>query len=171
MTVETLLFLAWPPKAARGAGSHLLQCPGPGPPHGFLTSCPLMTSMCGPILSVFWAWRPASRTTWVCVLVWGNGRREDYIITVLHKVHIFTEYHSVCPLVGTGTLPPPISPASVPLPPEPKRGGGAHSPAGEGLGEFQFRRLEKKLRTLPTLCSIVYPNQEDVSSNPLRGLL
>jgi hypothetical protein len=36
-------------------------------------------------------------------------------------------------------------------PPEPK-GGGAHSPAGEGLGEPQFRRLEKKLSTLPTLC-------------------
>jgi hypothetical protein len=34
--------------------------------------------------------------------------------------------------------------------PEPK-GGGAHSPAGEGLGESKFRRLEKKLSTLPTL--------------------
>ncbi len=31
------------------------------------------------------------------------------------------------------------------------RGGGAHSPAGEGLGESQFQRLEKKLITLPTL--------------------
>jgi len=29
--------------------------------------------------------------------------------------------------------------------------GGAHSPAGEGLGESQFQRLEKKLRTLPPL--------------------
>ncbi len=34
-------------------------------------------------------------------------------------------------------------------PPEPGRG--AHSPAGEGLGESQFRRLEKKLSTLPNL--------------------
>ena len=67
------------------------------------------------------------------------------------KYHIFTEYHSVCPLVGIGTLPPPLSLASVPLPPGPK-GERAHSPAGEGLGEFQFRRLEKKLSTLPTLC-------------------
>jgi hypothetical protein len=57
----------------------------------------------------------------------------------------------LCPLVGIGTLPPPLSPASVPLPPEPT-GGGAHSPAGEGLGESHFQRLEKKLRTLPTLC-------------------
>ncbi len=44
--------------------------------------------------------------------------------------------------------PTPLSPASVPaLPPEQKRGGGgggAHSP--------QFRRLEKNLNTLPTLC-------------------
>jgi len=35
------------------------------------------------------------------------------------------------------------------LPPEP--GGKAHSPAGEGLGESQLRRTEKKLSTLPTL--------------------
>jgi hypothetical protein len=41
-----------------------------------------------------------------------------------HKVHMYKEYHSVCPLVGIGTLPTPLSPASVPLPPEPKRGGG-----------------------------------------------
>jgi hypothetical protein len=31
------------------------------------------------------------------------------------------------------------------------RGGGAHWPAGGGLGESQFPRLEKKLSTLPTL--------------------
>jgi hypothetical protein len=31
------------------------------------------------------------------------------------------------------------------------RGVGAHSPGGEGLGESQYRRLEKKLSTLPTL--------------------
>ncbi len=30
-------------------------------------------------------------------------------------------------------------------------GGGAHSPAGEGLGESQFRRLQKKFSTMPTL--------------------
>jgi hypothetical protein len=36
-------------------------------------------------------------------------------------------------------------------PPPEQGGGGAHSPAGEGLGESQFRRLEKKLNTLPTL--------------------
>jgi hypothetical protein len=65
---------------------------------------------------------------------------------------VYKEYHSVCPLVGIGTRPTPnrLSPARVPLPPKPK-GEGAHSPAGEGLGESQYRRLEKKLSTLPTL--------------------
>ncbi len=35
--------------------------------------------------------------------------------------------------------------------PQNRGGGGAHSPAGEGLGESHFRRLKKKLSTLPTL--------------------
>jgi hypothetical protein len=71
-----------------------------------------------------------------------------------HKVRIFKEYHSVCPLVGIGTLPTPLSPASVPLPPEPWwGGGGAHSPAGEGLGESKFRRRRKSL-ALCLLCEI-----------------
>jgi hypothetical protein len=61
----------------------------------------------------------------------------------MHKVDIYKEYRSLCRLVGIGTLPTPLSPASVPLPSEPK-GGGVHSPAGEGLGASQFRRLEKK---------------------------
>ncbi len=56
------------------------------------------------------------------------------------------------PLAGIGTLLPPLSPASVPLPPEPKGEGGARWRAGEGLGESQIQRLEKKLSTLPTLC-------------------
>ncbi len=47
------------------------------------------------------------------------------LVTVQHKVRIYEEYHSVSPLVGIGTLPTPLSPASVPLPPEP--GGGEHT--------------------------------------------
>ncbi len=69
--------------------------------------------------------------------------------TLMQKVRIYKKYCSVCPLVGIGTLPTPLSPASVPIPPD---AGGAHSPAGEGLGESQFRRLEKSC-TLPSLCS------------------
>ncbi len=65
----------------------------------------------------------------------------NFFIMANHKVHIYLEFQSVCPLVRIGTPPSP---------PEPK-GGGGHSPAGEGLGESQFRRLEKKLSTLSTL--------------------
>jgi hypothetical protein len=46
--------------------------------------------------------------------------------------------------------------ASECAPPPQNRGEGAHSPAGEGLGKSQFRRLEKKLSTLPTLCVGVF---------------
>ncbi len=48
--------------------------------------------------------------------------------------------------------PTPLSRQRVCPSPRTKGGGGAHSPAGEGVGEFQFRRLKKKLSTLPTLC-------------------
>jgi hypothetical protein len=69
---------------------------------------------------------------------------------------------SVCPLVGIGTLPPPLPQASVfPPPPKPKGGGQwAHSPTGEGVGESHFRRKEKKLRTLSTLWAPVVNNSD-----------
>ncbi len=67
-----------------------------------------------------------------------------------HKVHIYQEYYNVCPLVRIGTHHPHLPQASVP-PPEPQ-GVGIHSPAGEGVGESQFGRLEKKPSTLSTLC-------------------
>ncbi len=41
-----------------------------------------------------------------------------------HTERIFKEYRSFCPLVGIRTLPSPLSPESVPLPPEPGWGGG-----------------------------------------------
>ncbi len=40
-------------------------------------------------------------------------------------VHIYKEYHSVCPPVGNGISPNPLSPASVLLPPV--QGGGGHT--------------------------------------------
>ncbi len=42
-----------------------------------------------------------------------------------HTVHIYLEFHNVCPLVGIGSVYPP------PLPPTKGR---AHSPAGERVG-------------------------------------
>jgi hypothetical protein len=38
-------------------------------------------------------------------------------IPCTHKVQMYIEYHSVCPLVGIGTLLPPLPRASVPPPP------------------------------------------------------
>jgi hypothetical protein len=43
----------------------------------------------------------------------GMGRIQDtlFILFVRYKnqkVHIYLEYHSVCPLVGIGTHPPPL---------------------------------------------------------------
>ncbi len=61
-----------------------------------------------------------------------------------HKVHIYLEYHSVCSLVGIRTSQPSSPARECSLPPEPK-GGGAHVPAGEGVGESKLQRLEKKL--------------------------
>ncbi len=46
---------------------------------------------------------------------------------------------------------PTPSLASECAPPPWTKGWGAHSCAGEGLGQSQFQRLEKKLSTLPTL--------------------
>jgi hypothetical protein len=37
----------------------------------------------------------------------------------------------------------------------PLKGWGVHSPAGEGLGEFQFRRLEKSLVALCLFCDFI----------------
>ncbi len=48
-------------------------------------------------------------------------------------MHIYKEYLSVCLLVGIWTLPRPLSPASVPLHPEPKGGGGTLA-CGWGVG-------------------------------------
>ena len=56
-----------------------------------------------------------------------------------HKVHMWLGYHSVCPVVGIGTPPPP--PASLWVSPLGTKGGGSHSPACEGVGESQFGLL------------------------------
>jgi|688.fasta_scaffold743124_1 hypothetical protein len=51
----------------------------------------------------------------------------------------YIEYHNVCPLSELG-LSHPLSPVSVPLPPDPK--GEGHS-EGEGLGEVPIPSGEK----------------------------
>jgi hypothetical protein len=58
------------------------------------------------------------------VLLAGEALPQLSTLPLHHKVNIYKEYHSVCPLVGIGPLPPLLSPASVPFPPVPKGGGG-----------------------------------------------
>jgi hypothetical protein len=48
---------------------------------------------------------------------WPGGQVPGLHIPLSHKVLIYIEYHIVCPLVGIEALPPPLSHASVPLPP------------------------------------------------------
>jgi hypothetical protein len=68
-----------------------------------------------------------------------------------HKVPLYKECHSVCPLVGIGTLPTSLSPASVP---SPQNQEGHTRLRVRGWWESpEFRRQEKKLSTLASLCS------------------
>ncbi len=69
-----------------------------------------------------------------------------------HKVPIYKEYHSVCPIVGIGTLPPPLSPASVPSPRNQRGGGRGTFPCGWGIGGVTIPTTGEKISTLPTLC-------------------
>jgi hypothetical protein len=47
--------------------------------------------------------------------------------TYCHKVLIYIEHHSVCPLVGIGTPPTPLPQARVPSPPPPPQRVGGHN--------------------------------------------
>jgi hypothetical protein len=82
-----------------------------------------------------------------------------FVAFTLQSRYIYRVPQSMSPRrnCGIGTLPSPLSPASVPGAPPPgtKEGGGlTHWREGGGGGESQFLRLEKKLSTLPTLCFI-----------------
>jgi hypothetical protein len=77
-----------------------------------------------------------------------------------------TKYHSVCPLVVIGTLPPPLSPASVPLPPEP--GGGGHTGLrARGWGNPNSHDWRKSL-ALCLLCGL--KTREKLIPNPDPGV-
>ncbi len=85
-----------------------------------------------------------------------------------HKVHTYKEYHSICPLVGIGTPHP--SPASEYLPPPEPKGGREHSPACEGVGVSQFRRLEKSL-ALCLHCALCHMSSYWKTSCPEKELI
>jgi hypothetical protein len=74
-----------------------------------------------------------------------------------HKVHKHKEYHnhSVFSLVGIGTLPPPLWPASMPLPTEPK--GGHTRLRARGWGSPNSDDWRKSL-ALCLLCALDAPS-------------
>ncbi len=65
--------------------------------------------------------------------------------------HVYIKSTTVCVPLSELGLSQPLSRQGVCPSLQNRGGGGAHSPAGEGLGKSHFRRLEKKLSTLPTL--------------------
>ncbi len=72
-----------------------------------------------------------------------------------HKARLYKEFHGVCPLVGIWTLPPPLSTASVPLPPPPpnqKVGWAGILACRWEVGGVPIPTTGEKLSTLPTLC-------------------
>jgi hypothetical protein len=76
-------------------------------------------------------------------------RQCEAILGVPHEVYITQSTTVYVPSSDLG-LSHPLSRQRVCPSPRYQMGGGAHSPVGQGLGESQFRRLEKKLSTLPT---------------------
>ncbi len=69
----------------------------------------------------------------------------------MQKVHIYLEYHNVCPLVRIGTPPPPPLPqASVSLP-QNQRGGEDTLACGWGGGGSQLGRLYSVYSVTPKI--------------------
>ncbi len=90
-----------------------------------------------------------TNTFWNIVFYIISGEDSFVCIVLKRSVHKVNIYR-VCPLVRNLTSPfPSPHPASESVPPSPERkGGGTHSPAGEGVRESQFGRLEKQPGTL-----------------------
>jgi len=73
-------------------------------------------------------------------------------LTFICTKYIQSTRHSVCLLSSELGLSTPSLASECAPPPDTKWGGGdIFLPAGEGLGESHFRRLEKRLCTLPIL--------------------
>ncbi len=82
------------------------------------------------------------------------GLRFDFLCwsriqMTLHTTYVYLQSTTV--YVPSSELRLSHPPSRQRVCPSPRSQRGAHSPAGEGLGESQFRRLEKKLNTLPPL--------------------
>jgi hypothetical protein len=85
-------------------------------------------------------------------------------------IHIYLEYHSVCPLVGTGT-PHPLSRKRMctPPPPQPKEGG-THSPKGEGVDGVPIPTTEEKVKVLGVFAMRTLQEAVKVRLESLKGV-
>ncbi len=79
-----------------------------------------------------------------------------------HKVLLYLEYHSVCPIVRIGTPPPKIPHLSVSFPRNQE--GDAHSPAGEGAGGGPNSDDWRKGIVLCLLCGDAYMSGTSVAT-------
>ncbi len=121
-----------------------------------LLSCPLVLMSSHVPIKVF------PRVLWILLsfnlpvialcFLWGPGIFVycSPLFLQSHKVHTYKEYHRVCTLVGIGTLLSLLSPASVPLPPEPKGWGGTLA-CGWGVGGVPILTIGEKVNTLRLL--------------------
>ncbi len=95
------------------------------------------------------------------ILVLFLGQSDASILTTTkYDIKSTKEYHIVCPLVGIGTLPTPLSPANVPLSPEP--GGGHIRLRVRGCGSPDNDDWRKSL----ALC-LLYPSYCQLSTSTL----
>ncbi len=85
-------------------------------------------------------------------------------VTLYHKVHIIKSTTVYVPSSESG-LSHPLSRQRVCPSAGNQGGGGAHSPAGEGLGSPNSIVWRKNLITLPTLCSL-FPPFSSLSTSP-----
>ncbi len=105
---------------------------------------------------------------WWCVRARGSAwspewpREVTRIPCTVQRIHIYLEYHSVCPLVRIGT-PFPLARVS-PTPPAPK-GGETLLPAGEGVEGSQFGRQARKSLALCLLCALRTKSMNTIATN------
>jgi hypothetical protein len=84
-----------------------------------------------------------------------SPKRVNLFNSSSHQVHIYLEYHSVCPLVRIGT-PHPLSRKRECYLPDPTGGGGTYSPAGEGAGGPNSDEWRKSLVLMIVLLCLPY---------------
>ncbi len=93
-----------------------------------------------------------------------------HVVGFLHKVLIYLEYQSGCPLVGIGTPHGTPLPSSVCVPPPPpnQRVGGTNSLAGEGVGESHSEDMRKSLAFCLVHCGCLFTSGQVIKDDIQR---